>query len=142
MYKSILLALDLNEKSSWEKSLPAARDICRGSGGTLHVMTVLPDYGMTIVGQYFPEGAEGDAMGAAQAELKKITAEHIGPGIAHEHIIAQGTIHDQILEVAERVDSDLIVMAARRPGFADFLLGDTAYKVVRRYPHSVMIVRA
>ncbi len=51
-------------------------------------------------------------------------------------------MHEQILEAAERVDADLIVMAARRPGFADFLLGDNAYKVVRRYPHSVMIVRA
>ncbi len=71
MYKSILLALDLNEQSSWDKSLPAARDICRGSGGTLYLITVLPDYGMTIVGQYFPEGAEGDAVSAAEAELKK-----------------------------------------------------------------------
>jgi len=142
MYKSILLALDLNEQSSWDKSLPAAHDICRGSGGTLYLITVLPDYGMTIVGQYFPEGAEGDAVSAAEAELKKITAEHIGAGIAHEHIVAQGAVHEQILEAAERVDADLIVMAARRPGFADFLLGDNAYKVVRRYPHSVMIVRA
>ncbi|MBT6829480.1 MAG: universal stress protein [Rhodospirillaceae bacterium] len=142
MYKSVLLPLDLNEKSSWEKVLPAARDICHSSGGTLHVMTVLPDYGMTIVGQYFPEGAEGDALSAALAELKKITTEHVGPGVALEHIIAQGTVYEQILEVAERIDADLIAMAARRPGFADFLLGDTAYKVVRRFQHSVMIVRA
>lgn len=141
MYSTVLLPLDLNEKSSWEKALPAARDICQSSGGTLHVMTVLPDYGMTIVGQYFPEGAEGDALGAAQAELKKITSEYVGSDVAMEHIIVQGGIHEQILETAERLGTDLIVMAARRPGFADFLLGDIAYKVVRRYPHSVMIVR-
>ena len=142
MYKCVLLPLDLNESSTWEKALTAACDICQSSGGTLHVMTVLPDYGMTIVGQYFPEGAESDALKAALAELKKITAAHAGAEVALEHIVAQGTIHDQILAAAERIDTDLIVMAARRPGFADFLLGDTAYKVVRRYSHSVMIVRA
>ena len=142
MYKCVLLPLDLNESSTWEKALTAACDICQSSGGTLHVMTVLPDYGMTIVGQYFPEGAEGDALEAALAELKKITAAHVGTEVALEHIVVQGSIHDQILAAAERIDTDLIVMAARRPGFADFLLGDTAYKVVRRYSHSVMIVRS
>ena len=50
MYKCVLLPLDLNESSTWEKALTAACDICQSSGGTLHVMTVLPDYGMTIVG--------------------------------------------------------------------------------------------
>jgi nucleotide-binding universal stress UspA family protein len=141
MYKPVLLPLDLNESSSWEKALPAARDICRGSGA-LHVMTVLPGYGMTIVGQYFPEGAEDEGEAVALAELKRITEAHVGEDVKLAHIIAQGTIHEQILEAAERVDADLIPMAARRPGFADFLLGDTAYKVLRRYPRSVMIVRA
>ena len=37
--------------------------------------------------------------------------------------------------------ADPIVMAAQRAGLADFLLGDNAYRVVRRYPHSVMVVR-
>jgi len=142
MYKTVLLPLDLNESSSWEKALPAARDTCRGSGGTLHVMTVLPGYGMTIVGQYFPEGAEDEGEAAALAELKRITEAHVGENVKLAHIIAQGTILEQILVAAERVDADLIAMAARRPGFVDFLLGDTAYKVVRRYPRSVMIVRA
>ena len=51
MYETVLLPLDLNERSSWEKALPAACDMCRVSGGVLHVLTVLPGYGMTVVGQ-------------------------------------------------------------------------------------------
>ena len=59
MYETVLVPLDLNERSSWEKALPAACDMCRVSGRVLHVMTVLPGYGMTVVGQHFPEGSEG-----------------------------------------------------------------------------------
>ncbi len=142
MYETILMPLDLNESSSWEKALPAARDLCRVSGGTLHVMTVLPGYGMNLVGQYFPEGAEEAAEALALEELNKITAERVPKDIALELSVVLGAVHEQILAAAERIGADPIVMAAQRAGLADFLLGDNAYRVVRRYPHSVMVVRA
>ncbi len=142
MYETILMPLDLNESSSWEKALPAARDLCRVAGGTLHVMTVLPGHGMNLVGQYFPEGAEEEAQATALEELKKITAELVPTEIALEHSVVPGAVHEQILATAERIGADPIVMAAQRAGLADFLLGDNAYRVVRRYPHSVMVVRA
>ena len=87
MYETVLMPLDLNERSSWEKALPAAGELCRASGGTLHVMTVLPGYGMNLVGHYFPEGAEEEAEAMALDELKKITAELVPEGIALEHSV-------------------------------------------------------
>ncbi len=141
MYETVLMPLDLNERSSWEKALPAAGELCRASGGTLHVMTVLPGYGMNLVGHYFPEGAEEEAEAMALDELKKITAELVPEGIALEHSVVLGAVHEQILATAERIGADPIVMAASRAGLADFLLGDNAYRVVRRYPNSVMVVR-
>ena len=141
MYETVLMPLDLNERSSWEKALPAAGELCRASGGTLHVMTVLPGYGMNLVGHYFPEGAEEEAEAMALDELKKITAELVPADVALEHNVVQGAVHEQILATAERIGADPIVMAASRAGLADFLLGDNAYRVVRRYPNSVMVVR-
>ncbi|MDP7343970.1 MAG: hypothetical protein QF767_11565, partial [Alphaproteobacteria bacterium] len=38
MYETVLMPLDLNERSSWEKALPAAGELCRASGGTLHLI--------------------------------------------------------------------------------------------------------
>jgi nucleotide-binding universal stress UspA family protein len=137
MYETVLMPLDLNERSSWEKALPAAGELCRASGGTLHVMTVLPGYGMNLVGHYFPEGAEAMALD----ELKKITAELMPEGVALEHSVVLGAVHEQILATAERIGADPIVMAASLAGLADFLLGDNAYRVVRRYSNSVMVVR-
>ncbi len=54
MYDKILLAVDLNEESSWAKALPTAVTLCRTFGASLHVVTVLPDYHMPLVGSYFP----------------------------------------------------------------------------------------
>ncbi len=141
MYETVLMLLDHNEHSSWQKALPAAGDIVRVSGGTLHVMTVLPGYGKNLVGHYFPEGAEEEAEAKALGELKKITTELVPMDVTLEHNVAQGAVYEQILATAERIGADPIVMVARRAGLADFLLGDNAYRVVRRYSNSVLVVR-
>ena len=103
MYETILMPLDLNETSSWEKSLPAAGDMCRISGGTLHVMTVLSVSGMNLVGQYFPEGAEDAAKAAALEEMRKLTSEIVPKKVALDHCVAEGSVHEQILATAERI---------------------------------------
>ena len=58
MYENILLAVDLTDPSSWTKALPLAVETCRASPATVHLLTVVPDYGMTVVGQFFPEDFE------------------------------------------------------------------------------------
>ena len=69
MYQTILLPIDLNEESSWKKALPAALDLCHAHGAKLHVMTVVPDFGMAIVGSFFPNGYEDRALAGAPWRL-------------------------------------------------------------------------
>ena len=45
MYKEVLLAIDLEEPSSWHKALPAAVEMCRATGARLHALTVVPELG-------------------------------------------------------------------------------------------------
>ncbi len=56
MFKSVLLPIDLNQESSWDRALPAAEQISRDYGAKLTVMSVLPTFGLPAVSQYFPEG--------------------------------------------------------------------------------------
>ena len=58
MFKEVLVPIDLNDEHSWALSLPAAIKMCQALGSNLHVMTVVPDFGVAMVGQYFPEGYE------------------------------------------------------------------------------------
>lgn len=141
MYKEILLAVDLGDESSWEKALPSAVALCQASGGTLHVLTVVPDFGMSVVGQYFPEGYEKDVAKKVLGTLKTFVKTHVPDGVRVQHIVGEGTVYEVILQMAEEVRADLIVTAAGRPDLKEFLLGPNAARVARHAGASVLIVR-
>ena len=141
MYQTILLPVDLNEESSWKKALPTALELCRAHGAKLHVMTVVPDFGMAIVGSFFPDGYGDRALAGADKTLTDFVAAHIPGDLDVTRDVCHGTVYEEILETAKRIDADLIVMAAHRPGQADYLLGPNAARVVRHADCSVLVVR-
>ena len=58
-----------------------------------------------------------------------------------QHIVANGTIYDEILRVAREIKADLILLASHRPELKDYLIGPTAARVVRHFEGSVLVVR-
>jgi nucleotide-binding universal stress UspA family protein len=141
MYKTILLAIDLNEASSWDKALPVALEQARAGGGQLHIMTVVPDFGMAIVGSFFPADYEKQALAEADKALGEFMKENAPAEIAVAHSVGHGTIYKEVLAAAERICADLIVMASHRPVQSDYLLGPNAARVVRHATCSVLVVR-
>ena len=67
MFKSILLPIDLASEASWRKPLELAIELTRDGACVLHVMSVLPDFGMSVVGSYFDKDFEGSALEALVA---------------------------------------------------------------------------
>jgi nucleotide-binding universal stress UspA family protein len=141
MYKSILLAIDLNDPSSWEKALQIAVEQAEAGGGKFHVVTVVPDFGMAIVGSFFPRDYEKKALEGTDKALDKFVKENVPEEIEVAHSVGHGTIYKEILATAERVGADLIVMASHRPEQSDYLLGPNAARVVRHANCSVLVVR-
>jgi nucleotide-binding universal stress UspA family protein len=58
----------------------------------------------------------------------------------HPHVL-HGRVYDQIIEAANRVGADVIVMGSHRPELKDYLLGPNAARVVRHATQSVFVVR-
>ncbi len=141
MYENILLTVDLNEESSWVKALPTTVALIKALGARLYVMTVVPNLGMTVVGQFFPEDFERKVVEETEKQLAAFVAQRLPPEIEAQPIVALGTIYQEILAAAERIGADLIVIAAHRPGLQDYLLGPNAARVVRHFKGSVMVVR-
>jgi nucleotide-binding universal stress UspA family protein len=141
MFKHVLLPVDLGEESSWKKALPTAVDMCQQSGADLHVLAVVPDFGMSIVGQYFPEGYEKEVAEKILAQLKVFVRDNIPEGIPVQHIIGEGNVYEVILKIAGDVGADLIILSSHRPKLKDYLLGPNAARVVRHAECSVMVVR-
>ncbi len=141
MYKDILLAVDLNDESSCRKPVETAVELAKMSGGTLHIMTVVPDFGMSVVSGYFPDGYEKEAIKAMANQLHTFTADRIPDDVAVQHIVGHGSIYEEIMRLSREIDCDLIVMGAYRQSAADYLLGPNAARVVRHAEKSVLVVR-
>jgi len=130
MYANILCPVDLSDEHSWDKALPTAV-----------VMTVVPSFGLPMVGQFFPEGFEARMRAEAARHLEEFCAAHLPADLAAKRIVAEGKIYQEILRTAGAIKADLIVMGSHRPELSDYLLGPNAALVVRHAPCSVMVVR-
>jgi len=141
LYKNILLTVDLEHPKAQLKSVPAAVELCKQHKAKLHVLTVVPDFGMSIVAQYFPKGYEKEVSGNVMDQLKAFVHKKIPDDIKVKHIVGNGNVYESILSVAKKIKADLIIVQARRPELRKFLLGPNAARVVRHADCSVLVVR-
>jgi nucleotide-binding universal stress UspA family protein len=141
MFRNVLVPIDLSDKHSWRKALPAAIAMCEAFGARLSVITVVPGFGLPIVGQAFPEGYEDKLRQQAARQLKAFVAEQVPDALPTRRIVAEGRIYREILSAAKAIEADLIVMGAHHPELKDYLLGPNAARVVRHADCSVMVVR-
>lgn len=141
MFKDILLCVDMQDQVSTTKAMNLSIGMCRSMEANLHILTVVPDLGFPVVGQYFPKDTEEKIIADAKSQLADLVKKDVPDDIKVRHIVAQGSIYDQILGMAERVNADLIVLTAHRPELKDYLLGPNAARVVRHATCSVTVVR-
>ena len=135
MFKDILLTVDLEAESSWKKSLPIAADLVQTYGGKLHVMTVVPDFGMSM-------DYEEKMLASVNQRLHEFVQEHVPADVNVQHIVAHGTrIYEEILNTADEINCDLIIMTSHQPELRDYMLGPNAARVVRHATRSVLVVR-
>jgi universal stress protein F len=134
MYKNILVPIDLSHPEQGRKIL----DLARTLGGpdarlvALFVAGEVPGY----VAAELPEHLLQENRAKAAVELKAL-ADTVGA----ETEVRSGHASTGILEEAEKVGSDLIVVASHRPGLQDYFLGSTAARVVRHSNCAVLVDR-
>lgn len=141
MTKSILFPIDLNQESSWSKALPLAVKLAAAENAELNVFTAIPDYGMSLVGSFFPPDYAKNTLADTQAALDAFVAEHLSGDVVVKTRVRHGTIYKEILKAADKLGCDLIVLASHRPETKDYLLGPNAARVVRHASQSVYVVR-
>lgn len=141
MFKSILVPIDIGQPSSWEASIPVAAELARSNGAELHLVNIVPPFGMSIVGSFFPEDFETKALDGAKQALADIVNNSDLKGVEPKLHVAHGTIYEEILAAADQLNADLIVMVAHRPELKDYLIGPNAARVARHATQSVMVLR-
>ena len=142
MFKDVLLPLDLGRQAEAVALFAAAVEIAEAQGARLHVMTVVPDYGMAIVGSFFPQDFEKKAIARGKEELVAFIAAQKGGDTVDQKIIAHGPIYKEIVRTAKQTECDLIIMGVGvTDSVGEYLVGHNATQVLRHAPCSVMAVR-
>lgn len=137
MFSRILIPVDLDHPERSKGAIAAARHIADCFGGSLTVCTVVTDLEAELSGQWLPISyRELLTKARAKAEL----VPHLEK-TRFEVEVGTGAVCHGIIEVAERVAADLIVMASHKPRASDYLLSSNAARVARRASCSVLVVR-
>lgn len=140
IFRRVLAAVDLSEEKASERIVAAACEMLE-KGDTLHLITVVPDFGMSIVGSFFPSGHEGKMVAKAQDALHAFTEKYLPKDISKQHIVAHGNIYEEILAAADTVKADLIVVGTHPASARDYVLGPNAERITRQARCSVLAVR-
>ena len=145
MYSLILIANDGSELS--DKALLHGLDLAKTLGAKVTVVHVTEPWTSAVSGEWalaFPvEEYEKTAAANAQEVLGRAAEE------AQRRSVPCDTVHVQdqfaaqgIVEEAKTRNCDLIVMASHgRRGFARFLLGSEAARVLTHSPVAVLVVK-
>ena len=138
MYRNILVPIDLDQPASWKDALSTASSIANCFSAKITICSVVSGLETISQGEWLPIGVE-QRIFEARARLVGVVASIDLPGCGAE--VASGTISGGILEVAERIQADLIVLGSHQPAARDYLLAANAIRVARRAPCSVLIAR-
>jgi nucleotide-binding universal stress UspA family protein len=142
MFRRILVPVDLSGEPS-EAATTTVIELARGWGASLEFIHVIPGYGSAWVESFFPADLEQRLMTQAKERMKAFLDHEIPQDVAADGVVAQGSAYERIIERAEEVGADLIVVPAQsghRQGDR-WLLGPNAARVARHAPCSVLLVR-
>ena len=140
-FTSILVAIDLNHEDKAKHLLGVAGRMAKTNGANLHVLTVVPDFSMPIVGSYFPADFEQNATAKIQEKLNSFVAANAPSDVNATKQVAHGAVYEAVIKAADAKGTDMIVIGSLNPGLQEFLLGTNAARVVRHAKQSVMVIR-
>ncbi len=136
MYNHILIPVAIDHLGHANPSFEVAQRLLK-SGGEISLVNVIEDI-PTFARSYIPEGTLEANEKHAREALDKLAHE---TGHNYDAAVIHGKPHVAILEQAEKIGADCIIIASHKPGLEDYFLGSTAGRVVRHAKCCVHVLR-
>ena len=141
MFKTILVAIDLNEPVSCRLPLVTAVTLARTFGAQLHVLTVVREVEAVLQAKAAALGYD-PVVRYLENEIESLIRDADAYDLHPKIMVTVGaSIYAEILAVADVVGADLVVVGSHRPVMQDYLLGTNAARVVRHARCSVLVAR-
>ncbi len=141
MFSKILVATDGSQYS--DKAIEVAVGLAKAFNSSLYIIHVVEEDKVAMAASTMPimVNVIEDMVKIGNEILSKAKAKATEAGINAEVILARGNAADKILENADKLNVDLIIVGSRGlKGLARFLLGSVSEKVVRHSSKPVLVV--
>ncbi len=139
LFKTLLVPVDLDHPEMAELAIELAIALARASNGTvrlIHVQSTLP---FSAMGLALPLANEAQA--EAERRLKALAAGVSLPSGSVSSTVRMGSVCNEVLDEAEKIGADLVIVGLHTPNMATYLLGSNASTIVRHSKCSVLVVR-
>jgi universal stress protein F len=137
MYQKIIVAIDLAQVEKCQALIKRAEKLIAADGEMILVNVVeeLPNYLALDVSVDILQRSQDEAKEQMNVLLKATPR-------ADRMIIRNGPPAREILDLAETINADLIMIASHRPDVTNYFIGATADRVVRHAKCSVLVERS
>ena len=140
MYNKVLIPMDLEHEDMFPKAVALAQQLIGDEAGEIHGVYVdqnLVHHGNFSLSEETIKQAQEDMKKQVKSLFKKYVPEHLRGKCR----VRGGVVYDTVLEEADKVKPEAIIVAAGRPGFSSYLLGSNAEKILRHAHCSVFVIR-
>lgn len=136
MFKKILVPVDLSHGAIAGQMINVARQM-GGKDVEVHIVHVVHD---------IPAYAAVEISSELLAKTHKAVEQELEDLAKANHLttkpeLRHGSAGSGILDAADDLGADLIIIGSHKPGLADYFLGSTASRVVRHAQCPVLVMR-
>ncbi len=140
MYHRILVPIDLGDAELAKPAIASAVMMAKESNAAVRLINVLP-VTPGMLAEYVPPDFEAQQRATAEEAIAIVAQETGLPAGRISTVVRQGNVDREILDEADAMHADLIVMSSHRAGLRTYFLGSNAGHVVRYAGCSVLVVR-
>ena len=140
MFRTILVPVDIDDIETSLPALEQAVTIAEASGGSLRLIYVRSLVPMTFM-EFIPVHFDTALQGEAETKLAALVEAIRLPKERVSSVVTLGGVYHDVLQEAEKMGADLIVIGSHRPTTATYLIGSNAATIVRHAKCSVLVVR-
>jgi len=141
LYRRVLVGFDGSPEAL--NALEKAVGLAKALGAEVYVVTVVPTPNTVLGPMMTPETLDySPLVKTAEEVLEKIVKERSGKGVSISYEVRLGDPASALLEAAEEIGADLIVLGRRRlSGLERIALGSVSSKIVNHSHVDVLVVK-
>ncbi|HBO37170.1 MAG TPA: universal stress protein [Pasteurellaceae bacterium] len=141
MYNKLLIVIDLSNLDSAKYVVDTCLNLTANNPNAVYrVVTIIEPMDDSFISAFLPKNFDKSVVEEANKALHDFTKANFPAGSKVQHIVAHGTIYEEVNRIAEEKSVDLVVMLASSKPKAKGLSGNTI-KVARSGKKPILILR-